>query len=968
VGEPALAAVEAGAERRFADCSERWENSATGVEHSVRFERAPSGSGDLVVEVAADAKLSPRVRTDARGVHFVFADGAGLRYGHGTWIDRAGKKTAVASRWAGDHIELRVPERVLAESRFPAVLDPDVGPEIGTDPPVYQPSDFGHNPELASDGSGFLSVQEVNARIRAVRVDGTGKLLDLNWLDLGVDGITQLYPSVVFGGGRYFVTWTELVNNAAGDSTMEVRGRFLKPDGTIEGSTSLLLSAGSAIYSSVGWDGSHFVLTYLGTSAPDGNAVHSVLLDANGSRVDGSDHVVTPVGSHNNPRLDVGAANTLLVWEDYTHSDVLGDVSTIKGVRIGRNGAVLDATPFVVSGGSVGENSPDVAAGSGGYLVAYQLADGSGVHASVVTDAGNVSTKDVVVSHGSEGAGLPSAVFDGTQYLVAWADGRDSGSLYGTRVSGSGAPSTSDTRLASDPPWSVGFGSDHTNLAWNGSHFFLSYLAMSPQGVEGALLRSDLSIEAAHVPLTPIPNSQGYPQLSFDGSNYVVAWTDRQSSDIDEDLRSVRISGAGVVLDPAGIAVSTPEQPAFGFALGSSGGSTLFAWSGAGAPTSRRSLSNAGTLGAVAPLTTQHPMSSFGLASNGQGYLVAFNSGDSSETGVVYGHLLDPTGSSGNDFRLDASTLNTGPFVFPSEGGYLVAYARAGMHFVRISATGTVGAPLDLVSDSVLVSAATSGASTLITWSDSFGSDSPLRARLLRAGAYVGEPIEISASSAGYGSALAWDGTSYWAVWESPTHHLSARSISETGALGTAAGIVDEEVYAPALASDGAGQMLLSYAKLVGERRSYRVASRLLGRGAIGSGTAGSGGTSSNGTSSGGTNTTTSGGATNGGATSAGGAVTTSAGTGNGGSNGSVNSSGGTNAAGSPTAGASTTASGGASNAAGSSATSNAGGGDTQPGGPLCSVEIVGKPTSAWPALSMLGLALFGRARRRAKP
>lgn len=976
--EPALGAQGAVLERRFETCRERWQNRATGAEHSIAFDRAPSGTGDLVVQVAAQSALSARVRTDARGIHFIFGDGAGLRYGHGTWVDDTGRKTSVPARWAGDHIELRVPGSVLAESRFPAVLDPDVGPEIGTEPPVYQPSDFGHNPELATDGSGFLSVQEVDARIRAVRVDANGKLLDANWLDLGASGVIQLYPSVAFGGGHYLVTWSELTTNENGDSTSEVRGRFVRPDGTIEGSASFVLSTGSAIYSSVGWDGARFVLAYLATGGSTGNDVHSVLIDVNGARVAGTDQALSHSGSASNPRLDVGSGNTLVAWEEYTHSDLLGDVSTIFGARVARSGAALDATPFRISSGSIGESAPDVAAGSGGFLVTYQLADGSAVRASVVTDAGSVSARGFVVSHGEEGAGLPSAVFDGSQYLVAWADGRDSGSLYGTRVSLTGVPGATDTRLANDSPRSVGFGSEHTNLAWNGSHYLLTFMASYPKGVEGSLLRADLSIDGQPLPLTAIPSSQSYPYVSFDGSNYVVGWTDRHDSDVGDALRSVRISGAGVVLDPAGLAISTPEQPAFGFAVASNAGSTLFMWSGSGAPTARRSLSSTGVLGSVAGVTTEHRMSSFGLASNGQGYFFAFNSGDSSDAGAVYGHLLDATGAGGTDLRLDAGTLNTGPFVIPSEGGYLVAYARSGMRLVRVSASGAVGAPLDLVSDSVLVSGATSGASTLITWSDSFGSDSPLRARLLRGGAYVGAPLEISSSSAGYGSAVAWDGTSYWAVWEAPSHHLFARSISESGELSPASVVVDEEVYAPALASDGHAQMLLSYAKLSGQRRSYRVTSRLVGRGALISGGAGNGGASNGGASNGGASN---GGASNGGVMSsaggaAGGSVATSGGDGfAGGSNafGGANAAGGSsaagtaNTAGSLAAGGANPGSGGAPNARGGSSGGDLAGSGGTPTMPQCSVQRVGAPSTRWAALGMLGLALFGRSRRRGR-
>jgi len=81
---------------------------------------------------------------------------------------------------------------------------PAIGAEIGTIPPVLVPSDFGHNPELASDGAGFLSVQEVSERIRAVRVDDAGHVLDADWLDLGTDdGSLQLYPAAAFAQGTF---------------------------------------------------------------------------------------------------------------------------------------------------------------------------------------------------------------------------------------------------------------------------------------------------------------------------------------------------------------------------------------------------------------------------------------------------------------------------------------------------------------------------------------------------------------------------------------------------------------------------------------------------------------------------------------------------------------------------------------------------------------------------------------------
>jgi len=956
-GSPRVELGEAGsAERRFATCSEEWKNDGNQSEQSFRFDSKPAGSGELVVRISVSlgGAALDHVESDARGLRLVGTN-ASFRYGHGEWVDANGRRERIEARWAVDHIELRVPTALLENSSYPALLDPAIGPEIGTDAPVLVPSDFGHNPELASDGTGFLSVTEVNARIRAVRVNDAGRVLDADWLDFGTNDVTQLYPSVAFGGGHYLVTWSELKTDASGDTSDEIRGRFAKPDGTLEGSSSFVVSSGQAIYSSVGWDGQHFVLAYLGLQGNGVNNVRSVLLNPDGTRVAGSDHPLTTSGSASNPHLEVGATNTLVAWEEYVHSDQLGDTSTIHGARVGRDGSVLDAGGIALSNGTQSEQAPDVSSSGAGFLVAWQT-DQPSVRGSIVSSAGAVSVKDVAISHSPDGAGLPSVAFDGTNYLVGWTDNRDEQSLYGVNVSPAGVVGSQDKKLASDAPRYVAFGSDHTNLAWNGSHFLLSYLGGYPNGLEGSLIGKDLAVVLSPIALTPIPNSQGYPRAAFDGTNYVVAWTDQRVSNTDMSVRAVRISQTGSVLDSNGIAVSPDDKPAFGFELASGGhDSTLFVWSATDHNPQQRMLAGNGSLADVKAFTTTNDVFVPSMASNKGGYLTAFNTGSSSATGSVYGHLLDASGNAGAEFRIDASTLNTGPFVFPSEGQYLVAYAKSGMHLVTISSTGTIGTPVDLTSNVTLVGGASNDTNTLVTWNQGDMDKNPLFGRFLHAGAYVGSAFEISPESAGYASTVGWDGETYWAVWESPTHALLTRSIGSNGTLGPVSTLVSEEVYAPVLTSGGQGQLLLSYAKLAGERRSYRVISRLVGRGAdIPPGGAGgssgggqaSGGVAGGGTASGGTTTTGSGGATTGGMTSGA----------SGGVAGSSTANGGTT----------TTGSGGAtSGGATSGGSAQAGaGGSTQP--PVsCSVQHVGARGSASGFGTAFGLALAAAAIRR---
>ncbi|HSS39582.1 MAG TPA: hypothetical protein VLT58_12515, partial [Polyangia bacterium] len=450
-------------------------------------------------------------------------------------------------------------------------------------------------------------------------------------------------------------------------------------------------------------------------------------------------------------------------------------------------------------------------------------------------------------------------------------------------------------------------------------------------------------------------------------TNYVVAWNDEDSSKPATDLHAVRISGAGQVLDPQGVAVSPANKPSFSFALASPrNGTTLFIWSATDNMPQQRSMAADGTLGALGPFVTQHGAGVPGLASDGHGYLSAFDVGDSSDTGSVYGHLLGLDGNSGAELRIDASTLNTGPFVLPAPSGYLVAYARSGMHLVSVSDTGALGQVLDLTSTAAVVAGASSQASSLVAWSDQSGSPGPLQARVVKAGAFSGKAFELTPDSLGYAPAIAWDGTSYWAVWESSTHALEGRTIGEDGTLGSVFSLVPAEVYAPALISDGNGQLLLSYAKLAGGGRSYRIASRLLGRGAGGSGDGGGGGGGTAAGGAGGRATPGPGGANGGSGAggSSGSAGSSAAGSGGKSASGAGGSTGGTTA----TGGTTSTGSGGTSvsGVAGGAAAGSSGTGGTGGGSPACSVAPrgPGDPWSALGALFGLGLAFTARRRR----
>src|SRR6185436_1592188 len=65
--------------------------------------------------------------------------------------------------------------------------------------------------------------------------------------------------------------------------------------------------------------------------------------------------------------------------------------------------------------------------------------------------------------------------------------------------------------------------------------------------------------------------------LTFDGTNYVVAWSD---SDPQNVVYAARVTSAGTVLDPGGIVLDMPPElePATDLAVASRGGVTTVFW------------------------------------------------------------------------------------------------------------------------------------------------------------------------------------------------------------------------------------------------------------------------------------------------------------------------------------------------------------------------------------------------------
>ncbi len=828
-GAPLAVAGDGAAERRFGSCSERWTSGAQAGEVGFHFAERPAGSGDLTIAVRAQLGAAGEpmaVTSDARGLHFASAGaGVGFRFGHGTWIDGAGNRTAIAARWTGATIQLTVPAAVLESSRYPAVLDPVVGPDLGTDNPVLVPASAGIDPDIGFDGTNFLVAFEDHQRIRAVRVDPAGNVLDFDWIDFGEDGFLQFTPVVAYGGGHYLVSWWQ------DDGTnLSIRGRLLDSGGNLIGTTSFPISSDDSIYAAVAWTGDSFLAGWTSLGASPG--VHVAIIDAAGVVVPGSERQVSANGSAFKPRIAAGATESLIAWEDENTGNF---VTKIRASRIAHDGTVLDPVALSLDSTPDSEDHVGVASDGQDFLLTWHRSGApSTIEGAVIGQDGSLVAPAFSLSRSPGDTGLPSVAFDGTRYLVAWQDERDVPAVFGAAVSTTGTViGDADTQLAGLPLQPT---FDRTALAWNGAHFLVAYLGARTvpngpiiSGISGSLIAPDLSIAADSLSFASLPNSEIPSQAAWNGQSYLVTWIDERNLAFDQDsARGVLISSAGQVLDPAGIAVSGTFSAISQSVASNGAGRSLVAWV---TFTGRGLVRAVAANGAVGPIRALAPAGfspAAPIVSNGSDYfaLLQRNNADGQHIDL-FGTRLGANGNPGPIFLIQRLVDFSGVSVVVAGTDYLVTFGKSGNELVTISNAGRVSAATASPIPSTFLTAATTGRSTLVSWVGPSGEE---LARFFTRGAFRGPTLTLASSSDGFPPAIAFDGTRYWLVWaaDRDTELPLIRSVDVDGTLGTTSSVVDEGCEDPSLASDGRAQLLLTCFHFLDDFRVVRISTRLI--------------------------------------------------------------------------------------------------------------------------------------------
>ncbi|HEY4240985.1 MAG TPA: hypothetical protein VGM88_14275 [Kofleriaceae bacterium] len=504
VGGQSAALDETGAVRIARDAAvETLVNREDGVEQSWTFPAEPAGDGDLEIQISATGEKY--IAETATGLHFAGDSGLGFVYGQGVWTDAAGREWPIQPRWRDGVISLTIPEDVLADTTFPATLDPTISSEQAVDTATsgFTAANTAA-PAIAFDGINFLVVWSDNRLstdddIYATRVTVGGAILDPLGIKIAATAGKQLHPTVAYNGTSYIVAWEDYKTTGSASADIGVA--------TVVPATGVVTSLGYAA----------------ATSA-----------------------------NETQPHLATSGANALLVWN--AAGTITG--SLFNGTSFGAGVAISPAS----------STDPAVAANpAGNYLVAWSqgTTTTADLYAVPVTAAGAVSGSPFVVSAGAGQQYAPTAAWDGTNYDLVWTVNNSGVNLYGSQVSTANAvlqthlegTTTVGGEVISAaagnqevPQISCGTGTAGCFVIWQDRR----NQATTNYDIYGQLLTSAFALSGSEVIVSNAGRPQQAPAIAWSSANYLSAWVDNRDS-ATNTITGTRIAPGGAVMDAAGI-------------------------------------------------------------------------------------------------------------------------------------------------------------------------------------------------------------------------------------------------------------------------------------------------------------------------------------------------------------------------------------------------------------------------------
>ncbi len=485
-------------------------------------------------------------------------------------------------------------------------------------------------------------------------MSGAGVVLDTNGLAISTATSNQTVPSVAYNGTNFLVVWQDLRN---GTGNANIYGARVSGAGAVLDTNGLAIStaAGNQSFPSVTNNGTSFLVVWhdlRNGSSYSTYDIYGARVSATGGVLDSNGFVITnAIYNQSLPALAYNGTNFLVVWQDNRG----GSHFDIYGARVSGTGSLVDAGGLAISTAANRQSSPSVAYNGTNFLVVwedYRGGSGSDIYGARVNGSGGViDTSGIVISAAAGNQFAPVVASNGASFLVAWQDFRGGGfsDIYGARVNGSG-----------------------------------------------------VVLDTSGIAISTAANHQAAPALAYDGTNFLVVWQDSRNGGF-TDIYGARVSGAGVLLDSGGRALSTAADAQYSPAVAHDGTSFLVVWQdlrNGGADIYGARVSGAGTLldaNGLAITTATGAQASPAVAHDGTRFLVVWQDSRGGNTDI-YGARMSGAGAvldAGGLAISTASNHQSSPAVAHDGTNFLVVWEdlRGGgsdVYGARVSGAGAV--------------------------------------------------------------------------------------------------------------------------------------------------------------------------------------------------------------------------------------------------------------------------------------
>ena len=448
-------------------------------------------------------------------------------------------------------------------------------------------------PKATFDGKKYFVVWQdyrsgsyVNGDIYGARVDTTAAVLaaDAGGKAICVTGNNLGRPDLIFDGTNYMVVWDDVFSS--GSTYGDVYCARVDTSAVVLGSGRMPVSVGGfwpRYEPCIAFDGQKSLVLW-SDNRIDYERYESDIFGArvlkDGSVI-GTEDMLVSQGTNMAVNVSVafGGNGYLVVWQDKRS----GTSYDIYGVRLDLSGDVLDPAGIPISTAVEEQSTPDVAYGLGKYFVVWndkRAEDGySQIYGARVDTLGIVRDPDGIgiFTLSEVYCDWPSVAFDGQNYLVVWGDYRNTvdGDVYGARV---------DTAGTVFDPSGIAICTEAGNqscptLASSGSNCLVAWLdeRTDDGDVYGNRVEPDGDVlDGSGLAIGVATSDQGGQAVAFDGTNYLVVWSDYRGSNL--DIYGTRVTVGGNVLDPSGLLISGADGNQYYPAVAFDGTTYLVAW------------------------------------------------------------------------------------------------------------------------------------------------------------------------------------------------------------------------------------------------------------------------------------------------------------------------------------------------------------------------------------------------------